>query len=396
MRRVFYETPRGEALLAKFAEKQRKTFVKNREAKILFPRILNLKSKINLTGVKLCGIIHKMINQFAVAKKAGVARSAVSMVLNNYPGTSKATRGKILMAMQELGYKPSRIARSLKNGVSLTLGVICFRPPSGTIYDFVFLDLLRGIQKAALEEGYTFSLFFPDEKIPAGKSLCTFLQHDLDGLILIERASLYPEVLQSTLPKVVINAPVENLPHVWADEGKGIYDATIHLLSLGHTRIGYIAGNLNEECFERRLSGYKKAVEEAGIGYKKRLVLADKTGMQRLSASSLQELLKPKERVTGVVCHNDVKAIEVMEALKGAGLSIPEDISVFGFDDMPLARESKPPLSTVYHPRIEVGYTGAKMLMDIINKKRGNCRINLKTNLVLRNSCGKINGGAMK
>ena len=327
------------------------------------------------------------ISQKDVARLAGVARSAVSMHLNNYPGVAKATQAKIQAAIEKLGYKPSRVAQSLKRGSSMMIGTIFFGNPSGTIHDFVLLDLLQGVQKAAWEENYVTSFFF-HENDSIEETLSNILKNNLEGLIIIED-NFNPSCLRGIdLPRVVINRKVRNIPSVYYDAKKGLVLAMRHLVSLGHRNIAFIGGPLDQKTFRERFSGYAETLTAAGSPLRDTLVRHNVTDTKDAYLAT-RELLAGKTPFTAVACDNDIKASGAIDALKDHGLQIPQDISVTGFDNIPLCEKITPRLTTVKTPRKEIGFRGAKMLMEMIKGITNGADIEVPMSLIERESCAK-------
>jgi LacI family transcriptional regulator len=327
----------------------------------------------------------KSINQMEVAKKAGVARSAVSMYINDYPGLSDSARERIKKAIDELDYRPSRIARSLKGNKSLLLGAVYFGNPSGTVHDFVLLDLYQGLQKAAFEEGYAIIFFFKENRT-SKETMAEAFKTNVEGIVFFEDNFDPAQIKKIELPKVVINRQVQGIPSVWADVENGIYQATEYLHRLGHSHIAYIGGPLSEATFQQRRDGFDKAMKNKKIKVNKKIAL---NGMldNKDGYLAMSDLLKSGEKITAVVCDNDLKAWGAMDAAIDAGLNIPGDISIIGFDNIPQCEKMPCPLTTMEHPRKESAYTGGKMLLEMIsNKTKGNDTV-LKCKLIERASC---------
>jgi LacI family transcriptional regulator, galactose operon repressor len=328
-------------------------------------------------------VMTKPINQKEVAKMAGVARSAVSMYINNYPGQSEATRQRIKCVIDKLGYRPSRIARSLKGNKSLLIGMVYFCETSGLMHDFVVFQLLQGLQKAAFESGYALSFFFQETHQTAEETLSEAFSKNVEGIVFLEDNLEYSMIKNIKLPKVVINRKVEKVPSVWSDTGHGVYLATKHLIELGHKHIGFIGGpNLI------RWNGCLQAMQEAGLPINEQLI-SHNTMDNKDSYVEMRKMLALKPKFTGLVCDTDFKALGAMDAIKEQGLKIPDDISVIGFNNMPQCDKIEPPLTSVNHPRRTIGYQAGKMLIEMINQQSTGEDIDLPSELVIRKSCGK-------
>ncbi|MCF6176353.1 MAG: LacI family transcriptional regulator [Victivallaceae bacterium] len=340
-------------------------------------------------------VITKPINQKTVAKLAGVARSAVSMHINNYPGQSEATKKKIKTVIDELGYRPSRIARSLKGNKSLLIGVVYFCDPAASAHDFVIFQLLQGVQKAAFESGYALSFFFQDTHQTAEETLSEAFSKNVEGIVFLEDNLEYSMIKNIKLPKVVINRKIDNVPSVWSDIGDGIYQATKYLISLGHKNIGFIGGRLSKPVFVIRWQGFQQAMIEAGLEINNKIIHHEATD-NKDSYVGMRKILKSQQPITGLVCDNDLKAWGALDAIKEYDLRIPEDISVIGFDNMPQSDQVQPALSSIDHPRRDIGYQAGKLLMTMINQRNDGVDIIIPTQLIIRESCAKIKDSTPK
>ena len=330
----------------------------------------------------------KTVSQKDVAKLAGVPRSAVSMYINEYPGLSISSQDRIRAAIKKLDYRPSRIAKSLKENRSLLIGIVYFASPSGTIHDFVLLDLIQGVQKAALEENYVVC-FFLKENMSMEETLTNVLKCNVEGIVFIEDNFDHEQIRNLDIPKVVINRKVEGIPSVFSDMSEGTYLTTRYLLSLNHRKIGFIGGKFAEETFQQRWTGYEKALVEAGIKADERFIRHEIMDNKE-SYLAAMDFFRNKEIPSAIVCDNDLKAWGVMDAVKDSGLTVPEDVSVIGFDNITACTHMAPPLTTVEHPRKEIGYQGGKLLLKIIKEKIKGKNLEVPIRLIKRKSCKKI------
>lgn len=329
-----------------------------------------------------------IVNQKEVAQLAGVARSAVSMYINDYPGLGDAARQRIADAIRQLNYRPSRVAKSLKENRSMLIGIIYFGNPTGTVHDFVFLDLILGVQKAALEENYVTCFFFKED-MTMEAALEDVLKKKVEGIVFIEDNFNHKQIAELALPKVVINRDVDGIPSVFSDNEKGMYQATSHLISLGHKKIGFIGGILSEKPLAQRLAGFCGAMKDFGIEIDPEVVRHDIMD-NKASYLAMLEILNGKNGMTAMVCDNDIKAWGAMDAVKDSGMKVPDDISVIGFDNINLCSNMSPPLTTISHPRQEIGYRGGKLLLKMIKESSCGENIEVPTHLIERNSCCRI------
>ncbi|MEP7290982.1 MAG: LacI family DNA-binding transcriptional regulator [Chloroflexota bacterium] len=330
-----------------------------------------------------------------VAKLAGVSRTTVSYVLNNVTGIhiSEQTRQRVLDSARELDYHPNAVARSLARKKTLTLGlVLCanldrlnsdaFLP--GVIYGIGsitapagFRLLVEVVDDVSRPNAYTSLIreFHSDGIILAGVRPD---DHQLDGL----NADDFPVVLWGKLPN-------SSLPFVDVDNVSAARMAVEHLIALGQTRIACITNASPASAHEAadRLYGYQSALEAHGLFYDETLVrfgdYRERSGFEAMSS-----LLALPERPSAVFVASDVVALGALSAARNAGLSVPHDLAVVGFDDIQLSQYVVPPLTTVRVPAHEIGATSAQMLLNIIQNGHRPASVFLATELIVRESCG--------
>jgi LacI family transcriptional regulator, galactose operon repressor len=302
-----------------------------------------------------------------VAARAGVGVGTVSRVLNDAPGVASATRDRVRAVMQELGYQPSSTARNLSLGRTLTVGVIApfFTSPS-------VVERLRGIDDVFGHSPYDLTLYNIETPAQRRAVLRRFGRRDrVDGLIVIS-LPLTPGELRSFardgLPAVLVDVANAPVPHVGIDDVGGGAMATRHLLDAGHREIAFV-GDVEENPFgfassERRLEGFRAALEKAGVPLPSAYVRRGPFG--RATAGRLtRQLLALRRRPTAVFAASDVQAFGVLDAAARAGLTVPDDLSVIGFDDIELAEAIG--LTTVRQPLRESGRAGATLLLQSLN-----------------------------
>jgi DNA-binding LacI/PurR family transcriptional regulator len=302
-----------------------------------------------------------------VAARAGVGVGTVSRVLNDSPGVASATRKRVRAVMEELGYRPSATARNLSLGRTETLGVIApfFTSPS-------VVERLRGIDDVVGDSVYDLTLFNIETRDQRRAALRRFARRErVDGVIVISLPLTVAEVRaldRAGVPAVLVDVAQGMLPHVAIDDVAGGALAARYLLDVGHRHVGFI-GDVKDEAFgfassERRLQGFRSALREAGAtlpaGYVKRGPFG------RESAGQLtRQLLGLRQRPTAVFAASDVQAFGVLDAAARVGLTVPDDLSVMGFDDIELA--SAIGLTTVRQPLRESGRIGAQMLLGALD-----------------------------
>ena len=324
-----------------------------------------------------------------VAALAGVSTTTVSFVLNERAGAaiSPATRDRVLAAAAQLGYHPHASARGLARGRSHTLGLVVRQSPVQVAEDALLAETLRGLSAAARAAQYRVLVE------PLGARDGTYAElirsRGTDGLVVSgprvddeELGALArdgaPVVIQGSLPGA-------GIPSVDVDNVGAARKATAHLIELGHTVIGCItnAPFLYGSARERR-DGYRKALEEAGIAVDESLVI--EANFDAASGRRAMSRLLHRNDLTAVFAASDVVAFGAMAAIREAGLRVPEDIAVVGFDDIPLAAYFDPPLTTVHLPAHDLGRAAGVALLDRINGRDVETRTVLPTALVVRSS----------
>lgn len=341
------------------------------------------------------------ITIFDVARASGVSYSTVSRVLNDFAFVKPSTRQKVLNTANKLGYVANLQARSLAGGKSNIIGMLV---PS---LDNGYINVLsQSIDEALTKAGYDLMVYTTHHKQGKEAQFVNTLMGGLsDGLLL-----MIPLIEQNADTNYLEQLRQRNFPYVLIDQNdeqkkstvvestnyQGSYEATRHLIELGHTRIGFITGLMAIHSARERLAGYKAALREARLKIDENLVAHGDfhpTGGYKAT----QKLLEQSPRPTAIFASNDLSAFGAMDAIRHAGLEIPKDISVVGFDDIPQASTTFPKLSTVRQPLIEIGQTAVKLLLEQISQSKTKPQqVTLETSLVIRDSCRPIGRGKKK
>ncbi len=295
-----------------------------------------------------------------VAARAGVSHQTVSRVLNNSTEVTPETRDRVNAAIAELDYRPNANARSLAAG--RTYALACLAP---NLTDYTFASIIEGIESEARQHGYfVFSSSTPDADSFGLLAAELSSSRRADGLLIINP---YNDARHTRLapdfPVVLIGShPAEPINSVSLDDRQAARAATRYLRSLGHRQIVNITGPQTEDCTRERIAGYQDALEAARIDPNPALILeGDWTASS--GALVIQRLLKSACPFTAVFAQNDRMAIGAIHALRQAGRRVPEDISVIGFDDMPLASYFDPPLTTMRQDTLEIGREAVRLLI---------------------------------
>lgn len=326
-----------------------------------------------------------------VAALARVSRATVSFVLNARTDVkiSPATRQRVIDAANELGYHPHASARQLAGGSSLVLGLVMLQTPEQVAGDALLAETLRGLSTAARTAGYRVLV----ESIALGDDGYAEILRTrrAEGLVISGPPSDdpalgqlvregFPIVLQGSLPGF-------DVPSVDVDNVAGARQAVDHLIGLGHRRIGCVTNApLAYTAASQRLQGYREALEAAGVGFDPSLVAEgafDAPSGHSAMATLLDRSGRPPD---AVFVASDVVAFGAIAALREAGLRVPTDVSLVGFDDIPLAAYFDPPLTTILLPAYDLGLTAGQALLDRIAHRSVAERTLLPTELVVRAS----------
>jgi LacI family transcriptional regulator len=299
-----------------------------------------------------------------VARGAGVSVATVSRVMNNSGPVNAETRRRILDVAKELRYVPNSAARSLIMAKTSTLGILL-----PDLHGEFFSEVIRGIDQTSREEDYHLLVSSSHNNRIDIEAALKAMRGRVDGMIVmspdLEALSLRNNLLES-LPVVLLNCGVEGsaFPSVNIDNRGGAAAMVRHLLSLGHRRIGVVTGGRHNHDSDERLVGYRDVMNSAGLYDAGLEVDGDFTEASGFRAG--RELLTRSSRPTAVFAFNDSMAVGVLSALQQAGVHVPEDISVAGFDDIPMSRYLNPPLTSVHVPISELGSRAVGRLVQSI------------------------------
>jgi len=295
-----------------------------------------------------------------VALRAGVSKSTVSNVVRGLPAVSEATRDRVRAAIAELGYRPNVLARQLVQRRTNMLGVVV-----GDLANPFFAEMAKSVERHAAARGYT-AMFCNTEGDSQSElaGVETLLEHRVAGIVFLAFSGdprTMREMLRHQVPAVFVSCGAEWGDVVSVDDRHGGRLATTHLLEAGHRRIAYVSIPELEEVSDRmRWDGYTDALAEAGITAPIRIAWsppadhASVDGVER----PLKELFTGPSRVTAVFASNDVAAIALQEFADRVGLMVPRDLSIVGFDDVPMAGLARIALTTVAQPRDELARVG--------------------------------------
>ena len=321
-----------------------------------------------------------------IARKAGVSVITVSRALNDRPDISRETKNRILKIARELHYMPDHLARSLVTRKTKTIGVLV---PDNV--DPFYAAVVQGIGDECRERGYGIFLWNThDSANDELEYLRQARQKRADGMLIypVQADTRYIEELKNTpVPFVFLNRHTEALDfdYVINDNVHGAYMAVKHLIDKGHRRITYVCAKPTASSGQERMYGCRKAVEEAGLPPNAlEVVVCDETIESCYWVVS--QLISKKDRPTAMFLWDDRLAIGAIKAILEAGMHIPADIAIVGYDDIEISAYLYPPLTTVRQPTHQIGETAARILLDKLESETGSelRRIVLKPELIAR------------
>jgi LacI family transcriptional regulator len=326
-----------------------------------------------------------------VAKRSGVSAATVSHVLNGTRFVSMSVKQRVLEAVEELGYQPNSLARSLRKKETQSLGLVL--PDSVNQY---FAEIFSGVEKAAYDKGYSVILCNTEGDETREKLYINVLRNkQVDGILFVsagDHAQTFQFLLENKIPVALVDRDLPDLEidTVTADNFQGGYLATKHLISLGHKRIACITGPAGIVPSGRRIAGYRNALEEEDIRFDEQLICAGNFHAEsgKLAASHLFESNPP----SAIFAFNDLMAVGAIRAAAESKRNIPTDLALVGFDDIELSSFIQPSLTTIRQPKQEMGRLAVEMLISrIADPNTPIKKITLPVSIIKRESCGGNN-----
>jgi len=300
-----------------------------------------------------------------IAKAAKVDVSTVSRALSNAYGIRRATREKVLAIANRVGYRPNRLAQGLATGRSRTLGLVI-----SDIRNPFFAELARGAEDAAFAAGYDLVLCNSDLDPAKQTQYVHSLQEKRVAGILMNTVAgmtrgLQQELAKWDVPVVLFNRPPtgSNFSTVTADNFRGGFVAGNYLIRLGHRSIALLCGRPQHGNLTERAKGFMKAVHPARKGVVAVVLRGPHTYQGGHEAA--KKILESHRKVTAIFAANDAMAFGVIHAIHQKGLSVPEDLSVLGFDNVELSEIIRPPLTTIHQPKYEMGQAAVEILLKL-------------------------------
>ena len=328
-----------------------------------------------------------------IAAMAGVSIATVSHAFRNPGRVSDATRKKVLAAAKAAGYSPNNLAASMRTSRSGNIVTII---PDVT--DNHNSEIIRAIEKVAHSRDYSVLLGDTQGSEKRERQFAAMVSSSqADGIILMSHRFPFDMgrggLSLEELPPIVSGCEFtgqEEIPCVAIDDLQAAMDATRHLVDYGHQDIAVITGDINSTSSRDRLEGFRSAMSQAGLQPNEDLIVYSDYSLQG-GESAVESLLIQRNRPTAIFCFSDEIALGCMYALRRQHFKIPDDISVIGFDDIPIARYVSPPLTTIAQPAGDIGTTCATILLDLIDgKKPEKFRQFLPHKLVIRESTRRL------
>ena len=327
-----------------------------------------------------------------IAQAAGVSHTTVSRALRESPLISREVRERVQKLASEMGYIPNAVAQSLRGERTNTIGLVVT-----TIADPFVGRVVRGIEEVAQQRNLSLFLSVsyndPDREVAVIEN---FHRRRVDGIIVAAArltAQHEKRLAKTPVPTVLINqqadTSLEHLQSVSIDDYAGAQQAIDYLLESGHRAIGFMGAGSRPRSNRARLNAYRDTLTAAGVTPQPDWVCeapaSDRYHTDDVRAG--QEMLPPliQAGVTAVFCYNDMMAVGAMLACRTLGISIPEQLSIVGFDDIELAQFVTPALTTVHQPKLRMGQTAIAMLLDLLDGKSTESRL-LPTDLIVRGS----------
>ncbi|WP_028025387.1 substrate-binding domain-containing protein [Enterovibrio calviensis] len=328
-----------------------------------------------------------------VARMAGVSTTTVSHVINKTRFVAENTTKKVWAAVDDLNYAPSAVARSLKCNSTRTIGMLVTKSTNP-----FFAEVVHGVEEYCYKEGYTLILCNTEGNLAKQRDYLRMLaEKRVDGL-LVMCSDLNEELLallekKQDLPMVVMDWGTQhvNTDCIQDNAELGGYIATKHFIDNGHTKIGCMSGQLDKLTCQTRLAGFRKALAEAGLEENPDWIV-DADFECDTAVEAANKLLALDDRPTALFCFNDIMALAAISTFRQAGLDVPNDISIIGYDNIDLAAFFSPPLTTIHQPKNRLGKTAIKLLLErLANKENQQQIFVMQPELIIRNSVKNLN-----
>lgn len=308
----------------------------------------------------------KDVTIYDIAEVLSISPATVSRGLKDHPGLRKDTKKRIVETARKMGYQQNTFASNLRRKRTNTIGVIIPR-----LNSYFMSTVIAGMEKVANNAGYNLIIAQSQEQFKKEiAGVTTMYNSRVDGLLVslsydTKNTEHFDTIRKKQIPLIFFDRVTDypNCTSVVIDNVKAGYDATMHLIQQGCKRIAHVGGSLNRNVYADRLAGQRKAMAEKGLTYDPNLLisnnLSDKEG-----ADAAQRILKMQHRPDGIFTANDTSGVAIMRELKQAGVRIPEDIAIVGFNNDPISSVIEPQLTTIHYPGEEMGEVAATTLIN--------------------------------
>jgi LacI family transcriptional regulator len=306
---------------------------------------------------------------YDVAREANVSMATVSRVVNGNPNVKPSTRKKVLEAIERLGYRPNAVARGLASKKTTTVGVII--PDISNIF---FAELARGIEDIATMYKYNIILSNSDQnKEKELHLLNTMLAKQVDGILFMGGNITEEHVneFQKSPVPIVLAATIEpnnTIPSVNIDYEQAAFEAVAHLLEKGNKRVAYVTGPTDDPINQKKLAGYRRALETHGLTYDEDLIIEGDNSYDS-GIEAYEKIAELAEKPTAVFAGTDEMALGIIHGAQDHGVRIPDQLEVVGFDNTRLATMVRPRLTTVMQPMYDIGAVAMRLLTKYMNKE---------------------------
>ncbi len=333
----------------------------------------------------------KEITIYDIAKFLNVSPATVSRGLKDHPAIRKDTKKRILDAARKMGYQQNTFASNLRRRRSNTIGVIIPR-----LNSYFMSTVIAGMEKVANQGGYNLIISQSQESFKKEiVSVNTMYDSRVDGLMVslaydTADTDHFEVLLKKKIPIIFFDRVIDhpNCTSIVIDNRQAGFDATHHLLNQGCQRIVHIAGNLSRNVYADRLEGYKLALAKHQIPFRPELVISNSLLSEQSGVDAALQIMSMEQRPDGIFVSNDTAAVACMRQLKSAGIKVPQDIAVVGFNNDPISKVIDPNLTTINYPGHEMGEVAAATLVNKLDQP-GSPSVNtivLRHELIIRES----------
>lgn len=302
-----------------------------------------------------------------IAVRAGVSKSAVSYALNGLPGVSDDTRDRITAIARELGWHPNRAARALSGARADACGLVLARPAKTLALEPYFMEFIAGVESVLSERLTALTIQLVDDVAAEIEVYRRWWSETrVDGVLMVDLRQDDPrvaELIRLGLPAVVVGGPVAGLPSVWNDEASAVVEVVQYLAALGHTRIARLAGVAEFVHTAQRTVAFRDIAHELNLDVQ---VLETDYSVDS-GARATRRLLSSRDLPTAIICDSDVLAVTALGVVQQMGWSVPDDVSIVGWDDSLISRVVHPPLTAVTRDIEEFGAAATRHLLAAIH-----------------------------